>query len=410
MEIRQITEDKDNYLEMLLIADPQENMIRRYLDKSDMFVLEDAGEVLTIGVVEHMKNKRCELKNLVTAQEYRRQGYGTYMVNYLSEYYSATCDVMYVGTGNNSNTLDFYKQCGFVNSHIVANFFVDHYEKPIYENGIQLTDMIYLKKNLDVVLDVKRVVDMAMHAGRILLKNGGEIFRVEETIKRICGRFHVNHVDIFSMSHGIFVSAENENGEAYTKVNHVPLSSSHLGIVAEVNELSREISAGRVKLEEAEERLEKIEKIPPKKRWFQYMAAGLASGTFALMLGSSVPEAVAAFLIGFLSYVWVLFAGKHNLSKIIVNIVGGVIMTVLALAFMRIPFLPILKLDGMMVGAIMPMIPGVAFVNAIRDIADTDFLSGLVRMIDALLVFVYIAIGVGVTLSIYNTMMGGILR
>ena len=254
--------------------------------------------------------------------------------------------------------------------------------------------MIYLKKNLDVVLDVKRVVDMAMHAGRILLKNGGEIFRVEETIKRICGRFHVNHVDIFSMSHGIFVSAENENGEAYTKVNHVPLSSSHLGIVAEVNELSREISAGRVKLEEAEERLEKIEKIPPKKRW----------------LGSSVPEAVAAFLIGFLSYVWVLFAGKHNLSKIIVNIVGGVIMTVLALAFMHIPFLPILKLDGMMVGAIMPMIPGVAFVNAIRDIADTDFLSGLVRMIDALLVFVYIAIGVGVTLSIYNTMMGGILR
>lgn len=410
MEIRQITEDKDNYLEMLLIADPQENMIRRYLDKSDMFVLEDAGEVLTIGVVEHMKNKRCELKNLVTAQEYRRQGYGTYMVNYLSEYYSVTCDVMYVGTGNNSNTLDFYKQCGFVNSHIVANFFVDHYEKPIYENGIQLTDMIYLKKNLDVVLDVKRVVDMAMHAGKILLKNGGEIFRVEETIKRICGRFHVNHVDIFSMSHGIFVSAENENGEAYTKVNHVPLSSSHLGIVAEVNELSREISAGRVKLEEAEERLEKIEKIPPKKRWFQYMAAGLASGTFALMLGSSVPEAVAAFLIGFLSYVWVLFAGKHNLSKIIVNIVGGVIMTVLALAFMHMPFLPILTLDGMMVGAIMPMIPGVAFVNAIRDIADTDFLSGLVRMIDALLVFVYIAIGVGVTLSIYNTMMGGILR
>ena len=240
MEIRQITEGKDNYLEMLLIADPQENMIRRYLDKSDMFVLEDAGEVLTIGVVEHMKNKRCELKNLVTAQEYRRQGYGTYMVNYLSEYYSATCDVMYVGTGNNSNTLDFYKQCGFVNSHIVANFFVDHYEKPIYENGIQLTDMIYLKKNLDVVLDVKRVVDMAMHAGRILLKNGGEIFRVEETIKRICGRFHVNHVDIFSMSHGIFVRAENENGEAYTKVNQADsfaLNGAFLGYGVNYTEL-----------------------------------------------------------------------------------------------------------------------------------------------------------------------------
>lgn len=410
MEIRQIVEDKDSYLEMLLIADPQEDMIRRYLNKSDMFVLEDAGEVLTIGVVEQMKNKRCELKNLVTAEDYQRQGYGSYMVNYLSEYYSTSCDVMYVGTGNNTNTLEFYKKCGFVNSHIVVNFFVDHYRQPIYENGIQLTDMIYLKKNLDSVLDVKRVVDMSMRAGRILLKNGGEIFRVEETIKRICARFHVNQVDIFSMSHGIFVSAENENKEAYTKVNHVPLSSSHLGIVAEVNELSREISAGRVKLEEAEKRLDEIEKIPPKNPWFQYGAAGLASGTFALMLGSTVPEAIAAFVIGFLSYVWVLFAGKHNISKIIINIGGGVIMTLLAIFMMHIPGGQILRLDGMMVGAIMPMIPGVAFVNAIRDIADTDFLSGLVRMVDALLVFVYIAIGVGVTLSIYNTIMGGVLR
>lgn len=179
--------------------------------------------------------------------------------------------------------------------------------------------------------------------------------------------------------------------------------------VAEVNELSREISAGRVKLEEAEERLKKIEKIP-RRNGDSDMAAGLASGTFALMLGSSVPEAVAAFLIGFLSYVWVLFAGKAQPFKNYCKYCRRRDMTVLALAFMHIPFLPILKLDGMMVGAIMPMIPGVAFVNAIRDIADTDFLSGLVRMIDALLVFVYIAIGVGVTLSIYNTMMGGILR
>ena len=92
------------------------------------------------------------------------------------------------------------------------------------------------------------------------------------------------------MSHGIFVSAENENGEAYTKVNHVHFFFPS-GNCSRVNELSREISAGRVKLEEAEERLEKVEKIPPKKRWFQYMAAGLASGTFALMLGSSVSEA-----------------------------------------------------------------------------------------------------------------------
>lgn len=66
-------------------------------------------------------------------------------------------------------------------------------------------------------------------------------------------------------------------------------------------------------------------------------------------------------------------------------------------------------MEGMIIGSIMPLVPGLAFVNAIRDIADSDFLSGTVRMIDALLTFVYIAVGVGLTLSIYNNMGGGLM-
>ena len=77
--------------------------------------------------------------------------------------------------------------------------------------------------------------------------------------------------------------------------------------------------------------------------------------------------------------------------------------------FIWIPLPGGVKLDGMIIGSIMPLVPGLAFVNAIRDIADSDFLSGTVRMIDALLVFVYIAVGVGVTLSAYNTMGGGLM-
>lgn len=91
------------------------------------------------------------------------------------------------------------------------------------------------------------------------MKNGAEIFRVEETITRICHKFHVDQVDIFTLSHAIFVSAENGIEEAYTKVKHVPLSSAHLEIVAEVNDLSREIAAGRVTMAEAAERLKEID-------------------------------------------------------------------------------------------------------------------------------------------------------
>ena len=209
------------------------------------------------------------------------------------------------------------------------------------------------------------------------------------------------------MSHAIFVSAENGMEEAYTKVKHIPLSSAHLGIVAEVNDLSREIAAGRVTMEEAAKKLKEIDAMPPKRPYFQILAAGAGSACFGLLLGFSLAESSIAFVIGCILYVWVLTAKRHHMSKIIVNLVGGVVITSLALLAQQIPFLGYLRLEGMISGAIMPLVPGMAFVNAIRDIADSDFLSGTVRMIDALLVFVYIAIGVGITLSIYSNMTGG---
>ncbi len=391
MEICQIKENKRDYMDLFLPVESTAEKIDMDLDDGDMFVLSENGDVLTICFVV-LKNKNCELKNIVTAEEYRGRGYGRYMLNYVCEHYSFTCDTMYVGTRNNKETLEFYKKCGFTNSHIDTSL-----------------DKIYLKRDLDAQIDVKRVVDLAVEAGRILLKNGGEIFRVEETIRHICRRFHVDDVEPFILSHGIFISAENEKGKHYARIKHVPLSGSHLGIVAEVNDLSREISAGHVGIEEALLRLSKIDKIPPKPEYFRVLAAGIGSSCFAMLLNSTMSESAVVFGIGCILYSWVLFAQKLHLSKIIINIMGGVIMTVLSILAMRICGPGALRLEGMITGAIMPLIPGVAFVNAIREIADSDFLSGTVRMIDALLVFVYIAIGVGSALALYNRIIGGIL-
>lgn len=138
------------------------------------------------------------------------------------------------------------------------------------------------------------------------------------------------------------------------------------------------------------------------------LAVGTGSGTFAMLLHSTAPESMVAFGIGCIIQIWVLLAKKMKLSKIIIHIAGGVIMTALAVFALHIEGRGALRLEGMITGAIMPLVPGIAFVNAIRDIADSDFLSGTVRMIDALLVFVYIAIGVGSTLAVYNRMIGGL--
>lgn len=256
--------------------------------------------------------------------------------------------------------------------------------------------------------DMQKVLDLALEAGRILLKNGAEIFRVEETIAHICDHFRIEQVDTFVLSNGIFITATNSEKEVFAKVKHIPLSGIHLGIVTEVNDLSREISAGHVELEEAYERLREIDKQLPKRDAFRVFASGMGSAAFIILLKASMWEALAVFLIAMLLYLFVIFGEKHHMSKILTNIVGGAFITLCTLACANIPWPFILRIDKIIIGSIFPLVPGVGFTNAIRDIARSDFISGTVRMIDALLVFVYIAIGVGFVLSVYQGLLGGV--
>lgn len=254
--------------------------------------------------------------------------------------------------------------------------------------------------------EMHRVLELALEAGRVLLRNGAEIFRVEETIEHICKRFEIEEMDTFVLSNGIFLTAHDKGEEIFAKVKYVPLAQTNLEIVTEVNNLSREIAAGHVGVEEAFERLHEIEQLPPKKNLQLVLSAGIGSGVFCYIMQGNVYESFLTFIVGTLLYVIMLFARKHHISKILTHLVGGAFITVMALIASNIPFPFEVTLDRMIIGCILPMIPGVAFVNAIRDIAGSDFISGLVKLLDALLVFVYIAIGVGFVLSIYG---GGVL-
>ncbi len=145
MRIELITKNKRDYMDLLLLADEQEDMIDKYLDRGDMFALFDE-ELKSICVVTHEDDGIYELKNIATYEKYHGQGYGSKLIAYLFEYYKDKCKTMYVGTGDVPRALRFYKRCGFKLSHTKKNFFTDNYDKPIYDNGILLTDMVYLKK------------------------------------------------------------------------------------------------------------------------------------------------------------------------------------------------------------------------------------------------------------------------
>jgi GNAT superfamily N-acetyltransferase len=148
MEIVKIkNNDKTKYMDLLLIADEQVSMIEKYLYRGEMFALCD-DDVKAICVVTQEQSGVYEIKNIVTVPEYQRKGYGQYLISFVADYYKDSGSELYVGTGNSPMILDFYEKCGFTKSHIVKNFFIDNYDHPMYENGQQLVDMIYLKRHL----------------------------------------------------------------------------------------------------------------------------------------------------------------------------------------------------------------------------------------------------------------------
>lgn len=148
MEIREVTGDKKRYLPLLLLADEQESMIDRYLDRGTMFVLIDGGAVKGECVVTDEGQGVLEIKNLAVEPACHRMGYGKALIAYVAAEYRGQFSVLQVGTGDSPLTVPFYEKCGFVRSHRVENFFVDHYDHPIFEGGVLLTDMVYLQKNL----------------------------------------------------------------------------------------------------------------------------------------------------------------------------------------------------------------------------------------------------------------------
>lgn len=145
MKVEIICENKEKYMDLLLLADEQENMIKKYLNEGEMFALFD-DELTSICVVIGESKGIFEIKNIATYEKYQGKGYGRYLINYIFDFYRNRGEIMYVGTGESPLTLPFYEKLGFKYSHRIKNFFIDNYNHPIYECGIQLRDMIYLKK------------------------------------------------------------------------------------------------------------------------------------------------------------------------------------------------------------------------------------------------------------------------
>lgn len=147
MEIKEFKADKKQFLPLLLLADEQEDMIDRYLDRGTMYILDDDGVKCECVVTDEGKGI-LEIKNIATEPVYQGKGYGKTLIDFVAMKYKGKYSVLQVGTGDSPLTIPFYEKCGFVYSHSIKNFFTDNYDHPIYELGTQLVDMIVLRRKL----------------------------------------------------------------------------------------------------------------------------------------------------------------------------------------------------------------------------------------------------------------------
>lgn len=148
MDIKIVKENKKQFIDLLLLADEQESMIDKYLERGELFALYDKEELRSICVVTEEKPDTCELKNIATYEKWHGMGYGSRLIQYISMFYKDKYKTMIVGTGDMPSILRFYESNGFHLSHRIHNFFTDNYAHPMYEGGVQLVDMVYLEKKL----------------------------------------------------------------------------------------------------------------------------------------------------------------------------------------------------------------------------------------------------------------------
>jgi len=213
---------------------------------------------------------------------------------------------------------------------------------------------------------------------------------------------------IFATSTGIFASAIAEDTEQVaTMIRRVPRRSNDLAKVAAVNGLSRDFVEGKIDADEALRRLADLRRIPPYPAIVRILGCAVASFCFASMLGGGLFDSLAAFIAASIMQIPVLMLDRRRVAGVLVNIIGGFCGAMLSLILLNAGLGE--DIGSITIGAIMPLVPGVSLTNAIRDILGGDFSAGSARIMEALLVAVAIAAGVGIAMHLWVSTIGGAL-
>ena len=240
-------------------------------------------------------------------------------------------------------------------------------------------------------------------AGRIILENGGETYRAEDTVLHMAHALHLSEADVFAVPSGLFISFTDENGERKTSVSRVYLKGTHLARVDRVNHLSRKLASGRLDPDELIDELKKAEKIGENLAWwYAPLMAFFSAVGFAVMFGGGpVDMLVGGFCAALTQIVPYLFRGR-DAAGMVGTLAGGILCALIPLWFQACTGLG--TPDAMIAAAIMPLVPGLSMTNAVQDVIRGDMVSGVAHCARAIMIAVMVAGGALVGTHLYGMM------
>lgn len=238
------------------------------------------------------------------------------------------------------------------------------------------------------------IMEVCLLAGKIMLQSGAETYRVEDTMSRIALAFGAKESHSYVTPTGIMFSIESDE-PTKTKLIRINERTTDLHKVTLVNSTSRKISTGKLTLEEAYHELEEIEKTSPVYTVFiQVIAAAFASGCFLIMFKGTWNDFGAAFAAGGMGLLTVIYAQRLVPIKFFSEFVASLMVGLLALLFVQVGWGH--ELDKIIIGSVMPLVPGLLLTNAVRDLMAGHLVSGLSKGAEALLTAFAIGSGIAV--------------
>ncbi|MGL4772409.1 MAG: threonine/serine exporter family protein [Clostridium sp.] len=254
-------------------------------------------------------------------------------------------------------------------------------------------------------MDVNKILHISTSAGKIMLESGGETYRVEETICRICQSYGVNEADAFVTPTGIMVSICHNN-QTYSLIKRVTSRGVDLNKIHEINDLSRTLVNEKLSPESFESELNRITKGERYSEKVTLFFSALSAGAFAMLFGGDIKDAFTAFFAGLIIKAISVYFQKLNLNQFFINSICAGVGSFIVILLLNLGLAS--NMDKSIIGTIMLLVPGLAITNAIRDTIAGDLVSGLTKAAEAFLVAISIAVGTGAVLSFFINTLGGL--